>query len=156
MNNQLVNLSFLDREVATFKHARENIEKIEDDINNIIESNTKKEKQELDTAINNYNNKVKNLLESSSVKEKTNKLEEYSDMMSNSISKAFETYKKALVLIDQKIDDSEKRIEYKKLLHKRVIERFLNDEEIHMFNNLVNMMGNGNVVIMGGNRMLCD
>jgi len=155
MDKQIVNLNFLDREVSLFKNARSNMEQLESDINTILEQNTKVEKQELEKAIENYNGKVKNILETEEIKSKTNKLEQYSDIMNESIKKAFETYKKALCIIDKQTNLTlEKKEDYKKLLYRKIIERFLNEDEISMFDNLINMMGNGNVMVMNGNRML--
>ena len=155
MDKQIVNLNFLDREVSLFKNARSNMEQLESDINTILEQNTKVEKHELEKAIENYNGKVKHILETEEIKSKTNKLEHYSDIMNESIKKAFETYKKALGIIDKQNNLTlEKKAEYKKLLYRKIIERFLNEDEISMFDNLINMMGNENVMVMNGNRML--
>ena len=155
MDKQIVNLNFLDREVSLFKNARSNMEQLESDINTILEQNTKVEKHELEKAIENYNGKVKHILETEEIKSKTNKLEHYSDIMNESIKKAFETYKKALDIIDKQTNLTlEKKAEYKKLLYRKIIERFLNEDEISMFDNLINMMGNGNVMVMNENRML--
>tara|TARA_Y100000590_G_C15746615_1_gene1022290 strand:+ start:5655 stop:6128 length:474 start_codon:yes stop_codon:yes gene_type:complete len=155
MDKQIVNLNFLDREVSLFKNARSNIEQLETDINNILEQNTKEEKHQLEKAIENYNGKVKTILESNEVKCKTDKLDQYSDIMNESIKKAFETYKKALTMIDKQPNLTlEKKAEYKKILYRKIIERFLNEDEISMFDNLINMMGNGNIMILNGNRMI--
>lgn len=152
MNNQLVNFNFLDREVALFKDAKTNIETIETNINNIIEQNTVQEKKKLEEAIQNYNGKIKSILESDNIKQQTNKLEEYENVMTQSISKAYETYKKALVIIDkQEKLTPEKKQEYKILLHRKIIEKFLDQNEVQMFNQLINMMGNGNVIFVGNN-----
>lgn len=152
MDKQVCNMNFLEREVSLFKSARSNVEKIETEINNVIETHTIKEKQELERAIDNYNGKVKNILESEQIKSKTKQLEEYSQVMSNSIKKAFDAYQKALVVIDNNQSlTPQKKIEYKQTLYRKIIERFLEEHEINMFNNLVNMMGGDNRVIMIGN-----
>ena len=143
----LTNLDFLDREAALYRNSKQQAEQSTNTIMTTVENNTKQEVDAVNQAIKNLNQKVEQILNTEQMKIEQNKIESSQKQMNNSIKTATETFFKVRKIIRDKKLSPEQTIEYEKKLYKKIIEKFLTQEEIAEFEKIIKM---GPVFIMGG------
>ena len=87
-DNQLTRYSNFDKIADNFKNARTGMIKAENKLNEYVIQETKQEKQELESAIKNYQTKVKSVLETEQSKKLQDKIGGYSKEVSKNLGKA--------------------------------------------------------------------
>ena len=146
MSNKLVNLDYLDREAQLFKQARNNIDTNIKIVKEAIDKNTKNEVQAVEEAIKTLNTKVKKIMETDFIKQKTEIIEKSEEQMIKSSKMAAQTFFKVRTIIHQKNELSlEQKIQYEKKLYDKILDKFMTPKEKELFNRIVN---SGNVFIM--------
>ena len=143
----LTNLDFLDREAALYRHSKQQAEQSSNTIMTTVENNTKQEVDAVNQAIKNLNQKVEQILNTEQMKLEQNKIESSQKQMNSSIKTATETFFKVKKIIRDKKMSPEQTLEYEKKLYKKIIEKFLTQEEIAEFEKIIKM---GPMFIMGG------
>tara|TARA_B100001027_G_C16175177_1_gene288855 strand:+ start:42 stop:533 length:492 start_codon:yes stop_codon:yes gene_type:complete len=156
-NKQMVNLDYLDREAQLFKQARSNIDENSKIVREVLDKNTKNEVEAVQTAIQNLNKKVQQILETDFVKEKTNLIEKSEEQMIKSSKLAAQTFFKVRKIIHEKQElTREQKMQYEQKLYDKILDKFMTPEEKDLFNRIVR---SGNVILMsnpntiGGSQM---
>lgn len=156
-NNKLVNLDYLDREAQLFKQARNNIEENSKIVREAIDKNTKNEVEAVQSAIQNLNKKVQQILDTDFVKEKTNIIEKSEEQMIKSSKLAAQTFFKVRKIIYEKQElTQEQKMQYEEKLYDKILDKFMTPQEKDLFNRIVrsgNVMFMGNPRSIGGNKM---
>ena len=156
-NKKLVNLDYLDREAQLFKQARNNIEENSKIVREAIDKNTKTEVEAVQSAIQNLNKKVKQILDTDFVKEKTNIIEKSEEQMIKSSKLAAQTFFKVRKIIHEKQElTQEQKMQYEEKLYDKILDKFMTPQEKDLFNRIVrsgNVMFMGNQRSIGGNQM---
>ena len=151
-NKQIVNLDYLDREAQLFKQARNNIEENTKIVREAIDKNTKTEVEAVQTAIQNLNKRVQQILETDFVKERTNIIERSEEQMIKSSKLAAQTFFKVRKIIHEKQElTQEQKMQYEQKLYDKILDKFMTPQEKELFNRIVR---SGNVIFMGGNQSL--
>ena len=138
----------LDKAGIAYKEAKLNLEKSEAYIQKKIENEAHQEKLNIEKAISDYNNKIKQILDSDDIRSREREMAKHNEVMKKSIKIAFETYTKVKEIIYNKdnLSDNDKR-EYEKKLYDKIIDKFMSEEEKELFKQL---MKRGNVIIVNG------
>lgn len=139
MNNQLSKLDFLDKQATIFKNSKKIIEKNDKEIQEIVTHNTKKEVDDVQKAINALNLKLDQIMKSDVIKEKSNIINEESKKMKLTIEVAANTFFKIRKMLYEKDLTRQQRIEYEKKVYDKIISKFLTEEEIRQFQELIKM-----------------
>jgi len=146
-DKKLANLDFLNREAQIYKQAKDDVKTSGNQIQEAIEQNTKRELEEVNTAIKNLNEKVEQIMKTDYIKERKEKIERSEETMEKSVKMALDTFMKVKKVIQSKENlTSEQKREYEKKLYEKIIEKFMTDEEKKMFEKL---MSGGQVIMMG-------
>ena len=146
----LTQFSFLDRQAALYKNAQNTIEETSNFIQDKIDNNTKEERKKVEQSIKELNDKVKTIIESKEIKDKEDLIKENNEIIKKSIKIGFETYKKICKIIDEKPNiTNQQKIEYKKKLYEKILDKFMTEKEKELFTNLINLKGMP-IMIVGG------
>ena len=148
-NNQIVNLNFLDREAQLYKASKNVLKENTSLIQKAIEKNTEQEVKDVQTAINNLNKKMNQIMKTDFVKDKQQKIESAQEQMMRSIKEASDTFFKVRQIIHSKENLSrEDKSKYEEELFNKIIDKFMTQQEKDMFLRFVNrgpmiMLGSG-------------
>lgn len=143
----LVNFNFLDNEAALYKASKEKMEDNAKFIQKSIDDNTKTEKQAVEDAIKALNNKLDQIMEHEEIKKAQDNITAASEQMTTSVDAAVKAYfniKKKITAMEMEED---KKREYCSKVYKKIIGKFLSQEEIEMFERMISM---GPMMIMPG------
>ena len=88
------NFSDFDRISYNFRQNNKNAKELEKDLENYITSNTVNEKTQLENAMKNYENKVKQLMDSK--QSELNQIDNYHEEMSSTLKKTFEAFQQTI------------------------------------------------------------
>jgi len=124
----------------TMNNLRSKNKKINKELDNIISDGTKEEKKILEKAIENYNQKVKAVLNSEHVKNKMNEKYDCEDKIIDLVTKVKNAFRKAVRQINiQPISDEEKN---KKIIQlgKAIEDAILSDDEKKIMNAIKNQL----------------
>ena len=115
------------------------------DISETVEKETGPEKAALETAINNYQNKVKTILDRDDIKNKKNKGEKYGQQLTKVMEQIRKAYVSSINEIKGKCKDQKEFMEKIQELDKRIEKVLLTDEEKEMIekirSEITNMFG---------------
>lgn len=139
-DNQLIKKDTILKIKNTMNNLRTKNKMINKELDNIISDGTKEEKKFLEKAIENYNTKVKKVLNSDKVKSKINEKYECEDKIIDLVSKVKNAFRKAVRQINiQPISDEEKN---KKIvdLGKAIEDAILTDDEKKIMNAIKNQL----------------
>lgn len=146
MSSQLTKLDFLDNQATIFKESRSRLEKNSKEIQNIVETNTKNEVKEVHNAIDNLNKKLDQIMNTDTIKQKQNSMIEDQKKMALSVDIAAKTFFKIRNLIYQKNLTREERLGYEKKVYDKIISKFLTEEDIRKFEQIIKM---GPIMMLG-------
>lgn len=122
-----------------FKKVRTQLMKEENKASELIESNTKKEKDNLQKAFNAYQNKIDSIMKSKEFKVIEQKAGSLTKEMNKTVLKAQKEFLKVTEQINKKDDwDDAKKQKKTKELYDYVIGKFYSKEEIEAFEKLMN------------------
>ena len=139
-DNQLIKKDTILKIKNTMNNLRTKNKMINKEFDNIISDGTKEEKKILEKAIENYNTKVKKVLNSDKVKSKINEKYECEDKIIDLVTKVKNAFRKAVRQINiQPISDEEKN---KKIvdLGKAIEDAILTDDEKKIMNAIQNQL----------------
>ena len=146
MSNQLANLDFLNKEAEIYKQNKSNLQSLSKNMQETLVSNTKKEMDEVQQAINRLNQKIESLMDSDEIKDQKKAMEQCHKRMSLSIDLAAKAFFKIRNLIYEKENiDIEKKKVYEKKIYEKIISKFLTKEEIEEFERLIK---NNSIIIV--------
>ena len=135
----LTNFNFLDKQAALYKSSKEKMEENAKFIQKSIDDNTKEEKKAIEDAISALNKKLDLIMEHDEIKKAQNNIKCAGEQMTTSVDTAV----KAFFNIKKKINEmempEEKKEEYSKKVYKKIIGKFLTEEEIKMFERMISM-----------------
>ena len=145
---QVMNLDFLDREAQLYRESKDSIKENSNIIKEAVEKNTKREVEEVQTAIKNLNKKMEQIMKTDFIKDKKEKIEKSQEQMMKSVENAIDAfYKVRKVIMGKDNLTSVQKREYEKKLYDKIIDKFMTKEEKEMFEKMLK----GNQVIMMGN-----
>ena len=122
-----------------FKKAREQLKNEEKKAFDLIESNTKKEKKELEDAFNAYQNKIEKIIKSKEYRSIEQNAGALTKEMNKNLMKAKNEFLKVADQINKKDDwKDEKKQQKIKELYDYVIGKFYSKEEIDAFEKMMN------------------
>ena len=138
MSKQVVNLDFLDKEANIYKQSKQELMIRSENIRNTILENTKREVEEIQNAINNLNKKIDAIMKLDAIVDEKNKIDNCHNRMSLSIEHAANAFFKIREIIynKQNLNIRQKK-EYERKVYHKIISKFLNQEEIRMFEQLI-------------------
>ena len=139
LNMSLTNFNFLDREAALYKASKEKMEENAKFIQKSIDDNTKREKQAVEDAIKALNNKLDQIMEHEEIKKAQNNIEEADKQMTTSVDTAVKAYFNIKKKINEMDMENEKKREYCNKVYKKIIGKFLSEEEIALFERMISM-----------------
>ena len=146
-NNKLVTLNSSDllEESAIFQKVGNHVKKLKkesqhimDEISDTVENETKKEKQELEVALNNYQNKVTSILGRDDIKSKKEKGEKYGKQLTKVMEQIRKAYISSIKEIKGKCKDQSEFMKKVAELDKRIENVLLTDEEKVMMEKIRN------------------
>jgi len=147
-SKQIVNLNYLDREAALFKHSKQTLNSNAEEIQTAIENNTKQEVKEVEDAIKRLNQKVESIMKTKYVTERQQQIEQAQIQMMKSMKEAKETFFKVREVIRNKenLSEEEKR-QYEDKLFNKILDKFLTEEEKNLFTKIISA---GPILMLGG------
>ena len=107
----LSNFSNFDQISYQFKQTRQKSKQIQDNLQNYITTNTINEKKQLELALENYEKKIKQLMENK--KSSVDTLENYQKEMSNTLMQTYEAFNKTVESIQNNHSLNDKQKEQK-------------------------------------------
>jgi flagellar biosynthesis GTPase FlhF len=147
----IMNLDCLDEEAKRYHSSKESLKQNSKIIREAVEKNTKREVEEVQTAIANLNKKMEQIMATDFIKDKQQKIEKSQEQMRISVENAAEAFFKVRKIIQTKENlTMEQKREYEKKLYEKIIDKFMTKEEREMFEK---MMSNGNIILMGNRGM---
>ena len=146
-NMTLSTLDGLDAYAENYKKSKESIKNNSTIIKEAIEKNTKREVEELQSAINNLNKKMELIMKSDFIKDKKEKIEKSQEIMANCVEQAATAFFEVRKIIHKKDLSASQKRTYEKKLYDKIIDKFMTPEEKSMFEKMIN----GNQIIVMGN-----
>lgn len=148
-SRQIVNLNYLDREAQLYKSSKKTLIDTSEELKSAVENNTKKEVEEVESAIKRLNQKVEAIMKTEYVQERQKRIEEAQKQMMKSIKEASNTFFQVREVIRGKenLNDEEKRQYEDKLFHK-ILDKFMTKEEKELFTRIISA---GPLLMIGGN-----
>lgn len=139
--NQLVKSREFQQHCAIYKNTKENIKKRSESLQKVIETNTKKEVEDLKLAYKNLDKKMENLMKHPKVKEEKSKIEkDYKDMQM-SLDKVMQIFSEARnVIMQDKSLNYKQKSSYLAKLEDKMMEKLYDKEEISKFKRMVSNM----------------
>lgn len=136
--NQIVNLSSLDREAQLYKNSKNELIEYSKQIQTAVEKNTQQEVAEVQAAIYRLNKKVAAILETKYIKERQEKIEAAQRQMIKSIKEGANKYFQVREVIRSKdnLSDEEKR-QYEMKLFNKILDKFMTKEEKDLFTRII-------------------
>ena len=145
MTKEISKYQNLDQIGGQFMNARNKLKKTELEINEILENKLKPEKEVLEKAIKNYNEKAKKVLESKDVKNLQDKYKKHSNDAKNNLIKAQNEFIKITDEIKSKDWSNEKKDKKIKELYDYILDKLYSKDDIENFKKIMTSM----VVIEG-------
>ena len=129
---ELANLNNFTSIASTFKDNKSKSKKLEIEVNNFINENTQHEKQQLEQAVKNYNEKVKSIMKNK--KSEIDKINNYHTQMNDTLTQTYEAFNDATIQILQNDslsnDQKEKKIQQ---ISDYIMQNLYTEEEIKQF-----------------------
>lgn len=151
MSKQVLNFEHLDKEAVIYKQKKEELIQHSENMKNTLLSSTKKEVEDVQNAINILNQKIDTVMKSPEVVETKNTMESCQQRMALSIEMAAKAFFKIKNMIQSKDTLTlEQKKQYEKKVYDKIISKFLNQEEIKAFEQMIN---SGSIMIMPNNRI---
>ena len=151
MSKQVLNFEHLDKEAVIYKQKKEELIHHSENMKNTLLSNTKKEVEDVQNAINVLNQKIDTVMKSPEVVETKNTMESCQRRMALSIEMAAKAFFKIKNMIQSKDTLTlEQKKQYEKKVYDKIISKFLTQEEIKAFEKMINT---GSIMIMPNNRI---
>jgi hypothetical protein len=135
----LSNFNFLNREVDLYTSARTELDQCSNNIQQTIEENTRTETEAVNNAIKNLNNKIENIIQSDTIKQQRQQIENSQQIMTDSLDKAKQVYFKVCEIIKSKNLGPEKTMQMEQTAYTKIISKFLSPEEVQLFEQLIIM-----------------
>ena len=151
-NNQIIKRDTILKIKNTMKNLRTKNKELNKELDNIISDGTKEEKKILEKAIENYNKKVRTVLNSDKVKTKMNEKYDNEDKIIDLVTKVKNAFRKAVRQINiQPLSDEEKN---KKIIElgKAIEDAILSDDEKKIMSAIKNQL---NTLPFQRIKMLC-
>lgn len=148
-SRQIVNLNYLDREAQLYKSSKKTLIDTSEELKSAVENNTKKEVEEVESAIKRLNQKVEAIMKTEYVQERQKRIEEAQKQMMKSIKEASNTFFQVREVIRGKenLSDEEKR-QYEDKLFNKILDKFMTKEEKELFTRIISA---GPLLMIGGN-----
>ena len=147
-SRQLVNLNYLDREAELYKSSKNTLVKTSEELDNLVEENTKQEVAEVEAAIERLNRKVESIMKTDFVQERKKKIEAAQEQMMKSIKEASNTFFKVREVIRAKENLSkEEKAQYTEKLFHKILDKFMTEEEKELFTRIISA---GPIIMLGG------
>ena len=151
MNKQVFNFNVLDKQAEIYKESKQSLIDNSNKIRNTILSETKKEYEEVQEAINKLNSKIDSLMQREDIKEAQSSIQDSHKKMSISIEIAAKAFFKIRKFIYEKENLTiEQKREYEQKVYKKILSKFLTQEEIDLFEKIIRQ---GNLVILPNNQI---
>ena len=146
MNKQVFNFEVLDKQAEIYKESKQNMIDTSNQIRTTIMTETKKEYEEVQEAVNRLNVKLDQVMQRDDIKQAQTDLESYQKKMAISIEIAAKAFFKIKKFINSKENlTREQKKGYEEKVYKKIISKFLTPEEIELFEKLVKQ---GPIMIM--------
>jgi len=130
----------LDQIGGNFLNARNKLKQTENKINNIIDENLKPEKENLEKAIKEYNNKAQKVMQSSDMKKLQNSYQKHSKDAQSNLIKAQKEFIKISDEINKKDWSNDKKERKIKELYDYVLTKLYSKEDLENFKKSMNSM----------------
>ena len=138
-SSQLTNFDFLNKEAQIYKENKEQLQSLTKNMQESLVTNTKKEMEEVQQAINRLNQKIETLMNTEDIQQQKQQIDKCHNRMSLSIDLAAKAFFKIRNLIYSKENLAiDKKKEYEKKIYEKIISKFLTKEEIEEFERLIN------------------
>ena len=129
------------KQCEIYKATKKNLKSRVNNIKQVVEQNTKKEKADLERSIKAFNNKVKSIMDSDSIKKETRQIQKEEKQMFYSINKVMDIYNQAreIIVNDKSIND-ETKYKYLSSLEDKMLDKLYDQEEKEYFKRMVSNM----------------
>lgn len=129
---ELANFNNFNSVATAFKENKSKSKKLEIEVNNYIEENTQLEKQQLEQAVKNYNEKVRSVM--TNKKTQIDQIENYHSQMNDTLTQTYEAFNQATIQILQNDSLSNEQKERKiQQISEYIMQNLYTQEEIDRF-----------------------
>ena len=140
-DNQITRYTNFEKIADNFKSARSGLIKAENKLSEYVTQETKQEKQQLESAIKNYQTKVKSVLETEKSKKLQDKIGGYSKEVSKNLGKAQKEFITIREEIMKKNWTDQKKNEQVREVYHHILTKLIDPKEMQDFkNNMSNMV----------------
>ena len=145
----LSNYTAFTQEAQKFRRTRSTAKKLEEKLNNEVQDATATEKEQLEIAMKNYQNKLDQVL--SKKRGQINKIEDYHQQMSNTLEKTFEAFQATCQSIqeDSNITDDREKEKRINAIAENITNSLFTKEESEQFKKLAQSM----VIVIPSDRL---
>jgi hypothetical protein len=126
----------------TMEDLRGKNQQISKEVSVIMEESTRKEKEELETAVKKYNEKVNKVLESKQIKEKLEKRQGYEDRIYELMDRVKTSFRKAVKEINKQPISNKEKQERIKQLAESLEDAVLSNNERELMKIIKSQLGN--------------
>lgn len=149
----LTNFSLLNSQADLYLNAKNELDQSSMNIQKTIEENTKEESEAVNNAIQALNKKVETIIQSEEIQEETKRIQYNEKVMTEAMEKAKEVFFKVCEIIKSKNLGEDKTAQMQQTAYNKIISKFLTQEESQLFEKIINMSGEGNIMIIPSHSM---
>ena len=133
MNNQIVANNLFNK----YHFAKKSLKQSVSNIKETIDKNTVKEKKDIDIALKNYNNKIKKIMQSQTIKNEENNIKKANQIIKITMEQAENFFIKGCDRIDAMNNlEQQEKIKYKQMLFEKISKKLYTDDEMKKFNSM--------------------